>query len=61
VFKREMRAVYEHCAEMHLHRYPAEFDFRYNYRASLEYTDEYKNRAAVRGAESKRLPYHQPR
>lgn len=29
VFKRGMRGVYQHCAEKHLHRYLAEFDFRY--------------------------------
>ena len=30
VFKRGMKGVYQHCAEKHLHRYVAEFDFRYN-------------------------------
>lgn len=25
-----MRGIYQHCQEKHLHRYPAEFDFRYN-------------------------------
>ena len=34
IFKRGMRGVYQHCSEKHLHRYLAEFDFRYNYRAS---------------------------
>jgi transposase-like protein len=29
VFKRGMRGVYQHCSEKHLHRYLAEFDFRY--------------------------------
>ena len=28
VFKRGMKGVYQHCAEKHLHRYLAEFDFR---------------------------------
>ena len=28
VFKRGMKGVYQHCAEKHLHRYVAEFDFR---------------------------------
>ena len=32
VFKRGMRGVYQHCSEKHLHRYLAEFDFRYNHR-----------------------------
>jgi hypothetical protein len=32
VFKRGMIGVYQHCGEAHLHRYLAEFDFRYNRR-----------------------------
>ncbi|HVU44194.1 MAG TPA: IS1595 family transposase [Xanthobacteraceae bacterium] len=59
VFKRGMRGVYQHCAEKHLHRYLAEFDFRYNYRASLGYNDAERTIAAVRGGEGKRLTYHQ--
>jgi hypothetical protein len=27
IFKRGMKGVYQHCAEKHLHRYLAEFDF----------------------------------
>jgi transposase-like protein len=61
IFKRGMRGVYQHCAEKHLHRYLAEFDFRYNYRASLGYNDSERTIAAVRGGEGKRLTYHQPR
>lgn len=60
IFKRGMRGVYQHCAEKHLHRYLAEFDFRYNYRASLGYDDTDRTIAAVRGGEGKRLTYHQP-
>lgn len=59
VFKRGMRGVYQHCAEKHLHRYLAEYDFRYNYRASLGYNDTDRTIAAVRGGEGKRLTYHQ--
>jgi transposase-like protein len=29
VFKRGMKGIYQHCSEKHLHRYLAEFDFRY--------------------------------
>jgi transposase-like protein len=61
IFKRGMRGVYQHCAEKHLHRYLAEFDFRYNMRASLGYNDTDRTIAAVRGGEGKRLTYHQPR
>jgi len=34
IFKRGMKGVYQHCAERHLHRYLAEFDFRYNNRVA---------------------------
>jgi transposase-like protein len=60
IFKRGMKGVYQHCAEKHLHRYLAEFDFRYNYRASLGYNDEDRTIAAIKGGEGKRLTYHQP-
>jgi transposase-like protein len=61
IFKRGMKGVYQHCSEKHLHRYLAEFDFRYNYRARLGYNDDDRTIAAVRGAEGKRLTYHQSR
>jgi transposase-like protein len=60
VFKRGMKGVYQHCSEKHLHRYLAEFDFRYNYRVALGYNDQDRTLLAVRGAEGKRLTYHQP-
>ncbi len=34
-----MKGVYQHCGEKHLHRYLAEFDFRYNTRTMLGYND----------------------
>lgn len=60
VFKRGMRGVYQHCSEKHLHRYLAEFDFRFNRRTSLGWTDEERCKAAIQGGEGKRLTYHQP-
>ena len=39
VFKRGMRGVYQHCSSQHLHRYMAEFDFRYSHRAKLGVND----------------------
>jgi ISXO2-like transposase domain len=59
IFKRGMRGVYQHCAEKHLHRYLAEYDFRFNTRAALGWNDEDRAIAAVRGGEGKRLTYHQ--
>jgi hypothetical protein len=52
-----MRGVYQHCKEKHLHRYLAEFEFRYNTR---KITDMERTILAVRGGEGKRLTYHQP-
>ena len=30
IFKRGMIGIYQHCSERHLHRYLAEYDFRYS-------------------------------
>lgn len=35
IFKRGMKGVYQHCAKRHLHRYAAEFEFRYNNRSAM--------------------------
>src|SRR3546814_952663 len=39
IFKRGMRGVYQHCQKHHLHRYLAEFDFRYTYRRATGFND----------------------
>ena len=57
LFKRGMRGVYQHCKEKHLHRYLAEFDFRYNNRIALGVTDEARASKMVKGAQGKRLTY----
>jgi transposase-like protein len=57
IFKRGMRGIYQHCSEKHLHRYLAEFDFRYNHRSALGYGDEARTREAVKGAIGKRITY----
>lgn len=59
VFKRGMIGVYQHCGEAHLHRYLAEFDFRYNRRTALGVTDRERAEDAIRGAAGKRLTYVQ--
>ena len=61
VFKRGMKGVYQHCAEKHLHRYLAEFDFRYNHRAALEIDDATRAAKMVIGAKGKRLTYRTTR
>ena len=60
IFKRGMRGVYQHCAEKHLHRYLAEYDFRYNHRVKLGYNDGERAVLAVKSAAGKRLTYRQP-
>ncbi|WP_417495376.1 IS1595 family transposase [Maricaulis sp.] len=57
IFKRGMRGVYQHCKEKHLHRYLAEFDFRYNNRERLGVNDAERRDNIVRAAEGKRLTY----
>jgi transposase-like protein len=61
IFKRGMKGIYQHCSEKHLHRYLAEFDFRYNHRIRLGYDDGERAARAIKGASGKRLTYHQPR
>lgn len=60
VFKRGMKGIYQHCGEAHLHRYLAEFDFRYNRRTALGVTDTERTQDVVRGAVGKRLMYQRP-
>ena len=57
VFKRGMKGIYQHCAEKHLHRYLAEFDFRYNARVALGVNDEARADRALKGVVGKRLTY----
>jgi len=59
VFKRGMVGVYQHCGEAHLHRYLAEFDFRFNRRAALNIGDRERMEDAIRMSAGKRLTYHQ--
>ena len=57
VFKRGMKGVYQHCGKQHLHRYLAEFDFRYNNRVKLGCGDVERSDRALRGVVGKRLTY----
>lgn len=60
VFKRGMRGTYQHCKEKHLHRYLAEFDFRFNTRTALGFNDGERAALAIKGIEGKRLTYRLP-
>jgi transposase-like protein len=57
IFKRGMKGVYQHCGEKHLHRYLAEFDFRYNTRIALGVNDEARTGRALKGIVGKRLTF----
>ncbi len=57
IFKRGMKGVYQHCAKKHLHRYAAEFEFRYNNRIGNGVDDVMRANAIIRGSEGKRLTY----
>ena len=57
IFKRGMKGVYQHCGEQHLHRYLAEFDFRYNNRIAVGINDSVRAENALKGIVGKRLMY----
>ncbi len=57
IFKRGMIGVYQHCGEQHLHRYLAEFDFRYSHRIKTGYDDTARADRALLGVKGKRLTY----
>jgi len=57
IFKRGMKGVYQHCSEAHLHRYLAEFDFRYNNRSGLGVEDTERAAKIITQAGGKRLTY----
>lgn len=54
IMKRGVIGTYHHWSAAHLHRYCAEFDFRYNTRQSTDYE---RADAALIAAEGKRLTY----
>lgn len=60
VFKRGMRGTYQHCQRKHLHRYCAEFDFRYSNRVALGVDDLERADRLLAGVKGKRLTYRPP-
>ncbi|TIL87286.1 MAG: IS1595 family transposase [Mesorhizobium sp.] len=63
IFKRGMKGVYQHCGEQHLHRYLAEFDFRYSNILTASRLALMTARALsslFKGASGKRLTYRRP-
>jgi transposase-like protein len=57
ILKRGINGVYHHVGKQHLHRYLAEFDFRYNAR---KISDAERARLALKGADGKRLMRKKP-
>ena len=60
IFKRGMKGVYQHCSEQHLHRYLAEFEFRYNHRIANGFDDRARAAEGLKGIVGKRLTYARP-
>jgi len=61
IFKRGMRGIYQHCGERHLHRYLAEFDFRYSNRSALGVEDDERTDRTIMATTGKRLTYRTTR
>jgi len=57
ILRRGMIGVYQHCGEAHLHRYLAEFDFRYNRRTAPKITDAERHDDLLSMIGGKRLTY----
>ncbi len=57
VLKRGIYGIYQHVREAHLHRYLAEFDFRYSNRVKLGIDDQKRADLTLVGAKGKRLTY----
>jgi transposase-like protein len=57
IFKRGMKGIYQHCGEQHLHRYLAEYEFRYNNRIANGVDDKQRADNALAGIVGKRITY----
>ena len=61
ILKRGITGVYHNVSEAHLHRYLAEFDFRYSNRERLGVDDTARADRALLGVKGKRLTYETTR
>ena len=57
ILKRGVYGNFHSVSEAHLHRYLAEFDFRYNSRSALGVDDTQRTNKALKGSTVKRLTY----
>jgi len=57
ILKRGIFGIYHSVSEEHIRRYLGEFDFRYNYRVALGYSDMERTEIAAAGIYGKRLTY----
>jgi transposase-like protein len=57
LLKRGIYGCYFHVSEAHLHRYLAEFDFRYSHRSAVGVEDAERTNRAIKSAKGKRLTY----
>ncbi len=61
ILKRGIYGVYQHVSEAHLHRYLAEFDFRYTNRIATGIDDRARTDLTILGTRGKRLTYRTTR
>ncbi|MGO8755654.1 MAG: IS1595 family transposase [Gallionellaceae bacterium] len=57
ILKRGLYGTFHHVSEQHLQRYATEFDFRWNTRAKLGFTDADRAMVALKNIGGKRLTY----
>ena len=57
IFKRGIKGVHQHCTKKHLHRYAAEFEFRYNNRVVTGVEEVELGENALCSVLSKRLTH----
>jgi transposase-like protein len=57
ILKRGVMGTYHSISEAHMHRYLAEFDFRYSTRSAVGVDDTARTNEALKGSTGKRLTY----
>jgi hypothetical protein len=57
ILKRGLRGIYQQVGSQHLHRYAAEFDFRYTNRIATGVDDNQRAEKALKGTVGRRLTY----